>query len=149
MEGPPLWGFSLAVGCCRIPMPIILFSLSCNHETLSCWIVHRVWGLRGLFAVREERRKRATPRWVNLLLSVRNRGGNNETRLERATGSNFFFSLHFFYSRLLEAIFVHFWWRVIHVSLSDGARSWREWRVDSERYVVTSLSAGSKDERNE
>jgi hypothetical protein len=40
----------------------------------------------------------------------------------------------------LEEIFVHFRWRVIHVSLSDGARSRREWRVDSERYVVTSLS---------
>jgi hypothetical protein len=46
--------------------------------------------LEGLFAVREERRKRATPRCVNLLLSVRNRGENNETRLERATGSFFF-----------------------------------------------------------
>lgn len=45
--------------------------------------------LEGLFAVREERRKRATPRCVNLLLSVRNRGENNETRLERATGSFF------------------------------------------------------------
>ena len=32
MEGPPLSGFSLAVGCCRNTHYTFL-SLSCNHET--------------------------------------------------------------------------------------------------------------------